>query len=236
MIVYPENWEKIGQPIKLKKIESTILEILSDIDCNCLSFSGGIDSSVMLWLMLKIHKKVRAFTIGISQDHPDVVYAKEVAKLFGDNVEHVIYFPSQELIKREKRKNDFDGDVAVRLLYKFVKNCYANKIIACDGIDEFMCGYYAHQKDPTEKTYYNYLRRLQKEQLEPLNRNSQSINVYLPYIDKRLIFLLSQIPLDEKVNRSTRKRLMFDIANEILPKEITNWRKYGFCDALSIKE
>jgi len=235
MIIYPKDWAKIGQPIKLKEIEDTILQILSDIDCNCLSFSGGLDSSLMLYFMLKIHKQVEAFTIGISELHPDIRYSKWVVEEF-DNVIHRIYIPSQEEIEYARQsKWDLEGNIAVRLFYKFVRK-YTKKMIACDGIDELMCGYYDHQDIPHEDTYYAYLRRLQKKHLIPLDKNSNQIKVYLPYLDDRLLLLLSQIPISEKVDNKCRKKLMIEIAKTKIPDEIITRRKYGFCDVLKIKE
>jgi len=235
MIIYPENWKEIGQPIKLKDIENTILQILSEIDCNCLSFSGGLDSSLMLYFMLKIHKQVETFTMGISELHPDVRYSKLVTDKF-DNVIHRVYIPSCIEIKDAKESfEEFEGDNAVRLFYKFLRG-YTDKIIACDGIDEFMCGYYCHQDKPCEDTYYANLRELQNKNLIPLDKNSNQIKIYLPYLDNRLLLLFSQIPISEKVDNECRKKLMVEIAKTKIPNEIITRRKYGFCDVLKIKE
>ena len=236
MIIYPKNWKDIGQPIKLKEIEDTILQILSDIDCNCLSFSGGLDSSLMLYFMLKIHKQVEAFTMGGFELHPDVRYSKWVIEEW-KNVTHRIYIPSKKEIEYERHsKWDSEGDIAVRAFYKFVWK-YTKKMIACDGIDEFMCGYYDHQDKPCEDTYYTHLRQLQKKHLIPLDQNStEQIKVYLPYLDNRLLLLLLQIPISEKVDKGCRKKLMIEIARGKIPNEIIYRRKYGFCDVLKIKE
>jgi len=243
MIIYPKNWKEIGQPTKLKEIEDTILQILSEIDCNCLSFSGGLDSSLMLYFMLKVHKQVQTFTIGISKSHPDVRYSRLVIDKFDNIIPDLyipsiiprFYIPSWEEIKNTKESfKEFEGDNAVRLFYKFLRR-YTDKIIACDGIDEFMCGYYVHQTNPNEETYYNYMKRLQKEQLIPLDKNSERVKVYLPYLDDRLILLLSQIPISEKVDKECRKKLMVEIAKTKIPNEIITRRKYGFCDVLKIK-
>lgn len=235
MIIYPKDWAKIGQPIKLKEIEDTILQILSEIDCNCLSFSGGLDSSLMLHFMLKIHKQVEAFTMGVSELHPDVRYSKWVVEE-SDKVIHRIFIPSAEEIRNAKKwKWDQEGDKAVRLFYGFVGK-HTNEIIACDGIDEFMCGYYAHQDKPFEDTYYTIIRQLQAKHLIPLDQNSMPIKIYLPYLDNRLLLLFSQIPISEKVDRGYRKKIMVEIAKGKIPNEVIIRRKYGFCDALKIKE
>lgn len=233
MIVYPLDWNEVGGPIRTRDIELAILKVLSEISCNCLSFSGGLDSSLMLYFMLQRHKRVRTFTIGFSEDHPDIKYAQLVVDGFS-NVSHNHYIPTQEEVEAEERPGDLEGDVAVRLFYKFVKK-HTTDIIACDGIDEFMAGYYAHQKTLSEPTYFNFIRRLQRGQLAPLNRNSGEVNVYLPYLDSRLISLYSQIPLSEKVDLHIRKKFMVRMAEGKIPDRVIKRRKIGFCDALKIK-
>jgi len=234
MIVYPEAWEHIGQKIHLNEIVYLILRILSDIPCNCLALSGGMDSSLLLYFMLQVHKKITAFTIGLADEHPDVKYAEMIADKY-PCVMHKIYIPRPDKIKREKQPNESLGDTAVRLFYGFVSG-HTDGIIAGDGIDEFMCGYYSHEENPSERTYYNHIRQLKKKHLIPLDRNSGKVEVYLPFLDSRLISLLSQIPIIEKVDFNHRKKLMVDMAKGRIPDEIITRRKYGFCDAFNIKE
>ena len=235
MIVKPRNWEKVGQPIVTYEIERTLLEILYGLDCNCLSLSGGIDSSLLLYFMRQIHPDgVRLFTIGSAHDHPDVQSARLVAAHF-ENGEHHVYIPSPAEVEAEHKEGDVPGDAAVRLFYAFVSQ-YTESIVAGDGIDEFMAGYYAHMNDPTEAVYHEFLSRLRDQQLRPLNRNSGDVRVFLPYIDERLILLMAQIPLAEKVDQEGRKKVLCEIAQGKLPAEIIERRKYGFCDALHIKE
>jgi len=233
MIVYPENWQNIGKPIKIENIEKTILTILNDINCNSIALSGGIDSSLIIYYLNKIHKNINAFTIGLSKNHPDIQYSKLAVNNI-QKIKHYIYIPTKKEIINEQQKNDYEGDVAVRLFYKYVKK-YTDRIIACDGIDEFMCGYYGHQKNPNEKTYYKYIRKLQVEQLKPLNKNSFNVKVYLPYLNQKLLTLLYQIPIYDKVDINERKKIMVKIAKDKLPIKIIERRKYGFCDALKIK-
>lgn len=240
MITYPIDWRKIGRQINADKIASLISRILEGIPCNCLSLSGGIDSSLLLYFMLKIHPEVKVFTIGLSEDHPDIKYAKmAVEKIFQPHypekmITHKMYIPRAENIKKEQLPGKSLGDTAVRMFYEFVYG-HTDGIIAGDGIDEFMAGYYTHQKDPSEKTYFDFIRRLNKEHLVPLDGNSGQVKVYLPFLDSRLISMLSQIPLSEKVDAHHRKKLMVEMAKGRLPEEIITRRKYGFCDAFIIK-
>jgi len=228
MIVFPNNWKDIGQPISLLKIENTILEILSEIPCASLALSGGVDSCLLLYYMQRVKKKVRAFTMGKTLEHPDVVYSQSIVASLGGIDNHVIYIPSEEEIKKA-------GGYVYSLFYDYVIK-YTDTMIAGDGIDEFMCGYYSHQKNPGEGEYYKFMRSLLPDHLIPLDAESGDVKVYLPYIDNRLIQLVSQIPTWLKVDKNSRKKIIMSLAKDKLPSSILERWKYGFCDALNIKE
>lgn len=243
MIVYPMNWRKVGVTITAADIEFKLLGVLHKMNCSCLAFSGGLDSTLLLYYMCQVFDSVWVFTIGDSKTHPDIVFAKKVVKYYREtsdtSIEHKIYCPTKRTIERERilkdnKEEDLPGDEAVRLFYKFA-SLYTEDIVAGDGVDEFMGGYYAHQNEPCEKTYYEYMERLQTQQLMPLSKNSGTMRVYLPYIDEGIIFLLSQIPLAEKVDLIGRKKIMVEMAKGKVPDEVITRRKYGFCDALTEK-
>lgn len=231
MVVYPLNWKEKGQPIKTQDIEETVLLVLKEIDINCLALSGGLDSSLMLYFMTKVYGiDIDTFTIALSEDHPDYIYSKTVSKHFG--VKWNTHIPTESL---ERKETDCPGDEIVRDFFRFIESKGVDKIICCDGIDEYMCGYYGHRDDPSEETYFNYIRQLQEYHLEPLHKNSGRVKVFLPYLDDCLISLLSQIPIADKVDTKNRKKIMIEMAKGKLPDEIIQRPKYGFCDAMKIK-
>ena len=228
MIAYPKDWRSIGQEVTTKEVEAKLFVILSMLGCKNLAFSGGLDSSLLLNFMCGIHRKIEVFTIGKQENHPDVVYARKMVNYcelkFNVKIEHHIFCP-----------HNLQGETPIyKLLYNYVGH-HANEIIAGDGVDEFMAGYYAHMDVPGEKTYYEYLRRLQADHLIPLDLDSGNVRVYLPYIDAGLISLLSQVPLSEKADKKSRKKFIVAMAKGKVPDEIINRRKYGLCDALEIK-
>ncbi|KKK76480.1 hypothetical protein LCGC14_2863200, partial [marine sediment metagenome] len=226
MIVHPLNWREIGQPISVEKIEDTLLEIVADTHCRNIAFSGGIDSSLLVHFMLEVGIKPVLYTIGESVEHPDVIHSMIASKHFR-KTEHHIYIPEPA---KCLLGGSADGDTAVRLLYEYARSKGVVKMIAGDGIDEFMCGYYAHQNSPTPEVYYDFLGRLCSEHLEQLNINSGNVDVYLPYIDSRMVILLAQIPIERKVDGDFRKKLMVEMAQRAgLPESVIYRRKYGFC-------
>ena len=228
MIIYPNNWHSIGEEPNILKLERLIQSIVDDIDCSALSLSGGVDSSLLLYFMCRRWGSVRAYTIGYSEEHPDVVCARKVCEQF-NNVEHIVHIPSK---KPEKLEGDLAGDEFVREFYRFV-GLYESSIVTGDGVDEFMCGYYPHQRDPTDETYRRYIKALVPDQLEPLDKNSGKVMVYLPYLDDRLVSEMSMIPISDKVDSENRKKILINIAKSKLPDYVVYRRKYGFVDALN---
>lgn len=234
MIIYPSYWPEIGCAISIEQIEDSILAVLYRLKCRNLALSGGVDSTTMLALMLKVFRKedIHCFNIALNASHPDYIYSQMAADHFKVDLLH--WVPNRPLKKEEC---DFEGDENVREFFRCLSRKGIDRIICCDGVDEFMGGYYDHMKNPTEEVYYDYMRRLQKEQLEPLHKNSGNVKVLLPYIDRDVILLFSQIPYSEKFDNFERKKIMNCLArNNGVPEEIITRHKYGFIDAMKIKE
>jgi len=241
MIVYPINWnrnyEELSIPEKsievdIIKIVNIIHDILKDIKIFDLAYSGGIDSTLMLLFLSEFGRNINTYTISIRETHPDIKFARIGSSFFNSN--------HKEFIVQETTKeiDKFKGDNAVRQFFENVQK-YTNSIICCDGIDEFMCGYYDHISMPQERYQY-YLSRLLPEHLIPLNANSGKVKVYLPYLDDRLVNILRNIIINKKVENDIRKKIMVDIGyyysqSGSFPEEIIIRNKYGFCDAF-IKE
>ncbi len=233
MIVYPNFWNIIGRHVGIQEIETRLRKIVWGMG-NSLSLSGGVDSSLLLYYMCLVREPIgkeykpvpiKVFTAARSMKHPDIVYAGQVVEYFRDRFKHidlkhyVFHVP----------KNSKNG---IKLFYKYVAK-RTEEIIAGDGIDEFMGGYYDHQFSTLHnrsRVYHYHIRNLQKDHLIPLNENSGKVRVFLPYIDESLINLYSQIPLGEKVDSNARKKLMVAMAKGKVPDEVLTRRKYGFCD------
>jgi len=225
LIVNPKNWGYICEVPTIKEIEETMREAVANTNCPNLCLSGGVDSSLTLHFMSSIFPKVNCFTIAQSENHPDYYYSKLIASKYKTN--HFLLVPNKHDIKAEMKKEDAPGDVAVRLLFKFIGN-YTNSVITTDCIDELACGYYRHEEFPTDETFRELLSELEKSHLEPLHKNSGDVAVHVPYATQKIIHLFLRIPLKDKI----RKRHIMSIASKYIPEEIVNRRKYGFCAAL----
>ena len=235
MIAYPKYWERdygefadinvdVDGIIDAIPFVDTLYDILHHIDVRHIAYSGGIDSTVILCMLSHLFEDVSTYTISSRADHPDVLFARLGAKKYNTKHHEFIVEP----IKIDSDKSL--GDSAVRQLFENVRSC-TDKIITCDGIDEFMCGYYDHQRYG-EEAYVSYLEALLSNHLVPLNSSSKDTKVYLPYLDNDLIDMYREIPLSDKVDSNNRKKIMIKMAKWLrIPEEFINRNKYGFCDA-----
>lgn len=219
MIKHPSNWRQLGKEITIGDIDSAMMQIISEIDCFNLSFSGGIDSSLLLYYLLEIKGKANTFTVANDINHPDIEYSRKALTYFEDKYQ--VKIQHHTMIRPNISGNN--------LVYSYYKGLsyLISEIIAGDGIDELACGYYKHQ-DLQEETYQDYLQRVQADHLEPLNENSGKVMVYLPYVNDRIANLFHRIPLYRKVSETDRKIIMMQLAEGKVPPEIIERKKYGF--------
>lgn len=234
MIVYPENWrieyEKLAfvggfADVDVLDIIDVLYGVLKKINVNHLAYSGGIDSTIILCLLDKIFDNVFTYTISSEEDHPDVRFARYGSVKYNSKHREFIVKPTHE------ETDEFTGDNAVRQFFELVET---NEIICCDGIDEFMCGYYKH-RDLKYDTYKHFLSRLVPGHLTPLNNNSKKVKVYLPYLDHNVVNIFKDLPLAKKVDSDNRKKIVCDIARHLgISEKIITRNKYGFCDAFIV--
>jgi asparagine synthetase B (glutamine-hydrolysing) len=238
MIVYPNDWRKdYGTllpdkviDVNIPRIVDLLLQVVTEVHVRHLAYSGGIDSTIMLRLMSIIHGggNVSTYTISSRTSHPDVIFARLGSSFYRSKHHEFIVKPI----------DDFNlGNDAVRQLFKNVSD-HTDDMITCDGIDEFMCGYYAHMDSYNLlETYKLFLDQLLPNHLLPLNINSRTIKVYIPYLNEDVIEIFRNIPLEDKVDKWNRKKVVVDIARYLeIPEEIIERNKYGFCDAFLEKD
>jgi len=222
-----------------------------------ITLSGGIDSSLCLALIKKeeemyseiIKSRIHTFTIGESINHPDVVHARLVAKLF--KTIHHEFIPTPLEIRtaiEEKRRNPdlFIGDgslefggIGVYLLYKYIAKFKTPAAVIChDGIDELLGGYWPHRQDQSQTeqamAFEKFWRELTDKHLVPLTRKSGHFNLcpIFPYLQKRVVSYITAIPLEERTSKAESKMPLRRIAEKYLPREIIERKKIGFCDAM----
>lgn len=131
----------------IQDLEDIIIRNIRQIPEKSLSvlLSGGIDSSLVLALIRKTWPDVpvHTFTLAKSTEYPDIIFAREVAGLFGTE-HHEIILSDKEYRNFEKDFSEINlyglkGDINVYILCSIAKK-YSNIIVTGDGGDECFGG------------------------------------------------------------------------------------------------
>lgn len=213
----------------------------------CLTLSGGLDSSFCLAVIRELlgpEVPIHTFTIGGSLVHPDILHARLVAARFG-TIHHERVPGAAEieeakgtLYSRWADEPHNLGNVGVYLIYQTIARHGFRSVIAHDGIDELLGGYWEHRQyedeDEKAKVFRDFWARLEMEHLILLERKASSfgIQVLLPYLELSVVEYISRIPLSARTSREVSKIPLRAIARKYLPIEIIERQKKGFCGAL----
>lgn len=219
-----------------------------------ITLSGGVDSTLGLALLRKNfpEAKIVAFTMGGSEGHPDVVHAKIAAEKFQaehreiipgkDEIQETLAEYQKEFPDADIKKAVAEGNLDVYLLYKNISSLHPKLLIAYDGIDELMGGYWGHRKEKSieerKKAFAEYWNRLIPYHLQPLLATSQKFGIRLifPYLNRRLAQTISEIPISDRVSDEIGKIPVRELARAFeVPKEIIKRSKRGQVGMLEIK-
>ena len=210
------------------------------------TLSGGLDSTLALAFLRRNFSESEIVTIsmGGTKDHPDIQHARLAAERFSTT--HHEFIPNAAEIAEAIREYgekfpEIDlrtavevGNTDVYLLYKYISGLNPEVILAHDGIDELMGGYWDHRKDspPGERAaiYNGFWDKLIPEHLLPLTTTSNEFNISLlfPYIDTQIVKIASNIPLNDRSTITESKKPLRALAQELgVPQKILIRPKRG---------
>ncbi len=148
--IFPERISPV--PWDIKELEKLLFDAVRNCLSECqrlndrpetvLCFSGGLDSTLLLRIMMISSRTPHTFTIGPNAEHPDIVASKAVMKAFDIEHLHHVVIPTPEQITeakaglRKMKQPDNDGSAAVFLCHKAIRAAGFKTFIAGDGIDE----------------------------------------------------------------------------------------------------
>ena len=196
-------------------------------------FSGGIDSSAILYHAHKYNPNVMAITVGVKgKENPDVEYSKQVAKEMGIENHHIYY------IEPEKVKSIVE--TAVRILGSFnpewvsstttlllgtmyAKKQKLNSISSGEGADDLLGSFpfFTNWKGDNSS-----LEKVIKDRLQEIVVMSEIIAKNLkmryiaPYYDEDLKQELLSIPVEERMKKEGEIKTKYPLRKayeEILP-------------------
>ena len=207
------------------------------------SFSGGVDSSLLAKICNDLGYEITLLTIGFEDSH-DVKHSKEIAKMFGYN--HKIgkispkTFPelSKKINKIIKTDNLSwnENCIAFYHVAKLAKRYGITKVLTANGIDELFCGYNAYRdaiKHGSDSVMNMMESKIENElnMMKAVNTIASEFGVKIlqPFLSKEFVNFAKKIPIEEKIHGPDdlmRKHIVRDLALKIeVPKEAAFKRK-----------
>lgn len=238
------NWTvNEGEPYSVEGLLTLLRVVIRGTLTQCkkpgILLSGGIDSSILALLANEI-QRIPCFTIGSSSHHPDVQAATRLAGEF--NLDHRIYLPSTfaQEDARASLGDPFPGDEGVLLALQFASR-FTTDILATDGIDEQMGGYWWHvnrndEFSTAEMAFKAFWDELEPKHLTPMFCSAEmaGVNIHWVYLFPEVVEYVSRIPLAERTRDGTRKYFWREVARKVgVPEWVIDRPKRGFVDALT---
>jgi len=204
-------------------------------DKPALAFSGGLDSSLLAFLLREKHPML--YTVGTAGCH-DFSAGESAAELLG--LEWRKFEISRDEIKqsipiiKEAVKGLPDSIIVVSFtmpLYFVCKNCSENVVVSGQGPDSMFGG------------FERYLRMAPEDAQREMRNGTLQVSTegkaqqeavaawfgkraILPYLDKRIVDYALTLPFEQKVRGDERKIVLKEAARELgLPEELVGRRK-----------
>jgi len=225
----------------IELLEKVVTETVRWCERPGVLLSAGVDSALLVALLRKVSPDVPCFTIGTGLDHPDVIAAGRLAEEWG--IDWRLYVPSRqakESARREVRGLYFPGDDGVLLALRFASK-WVTDIIATDGIDEQMGGYWWHshrdeQFPRIEDAFEYFWNELEPKHLKPMFRAADQVgvNLHWVYLQPTVVGYIARIPLSERVRDGIGKAFWREVARLAgVPEWVIQRPKRGFVHALA---
>lgn len=220
----------------VKEIKSLISQTVANSNYDCISLSGGLDSSILASCI--VGKKINAFVL-VAKDFAskDLMYAQLVAKqnhldlkIISASVEDLLS-AAEETIKILQVFNPIEirNNIVVYLTMKTAKESGCNSIMTGDGADELFAGYNFFKRLSGQELDKD-LERIWKVMHYPSKSISKLVGISLctPFLDDLVSEYAKKIPAHLKVHQEKGikygKWILRKAFEDILPESIV-WRE-----------
>jgi asparagine synthase (glutamine-hydrolysing) len=214
-------------------LRTKLTQVTSKYHNNSLLLSGGLDSSVLCYLL----RPSLSIVTSLGSDSQDLKFAKDVAKKYSDNhIERIVDFDDiikvvPKIIKTFKTFDPLEirnSSVIYFGIYEAKQSGYSS-IVTGDGADELFAGYNYLQR------YYGDLKKLQTvlDNLWKIMKfssikigNELGVKVKTPYLEKPIYDLAISMDILEKVGSHNDKKWGKFVLRKAFSKELGSivWR------------
>jgi asparagine synthase (glutamine-hydrolysing) len=175
--------------------------------------SGGLDSSLIIYMAHEIDPNIEAFTVSM-EEGKDLPLAKDVAKYLGVK-HHILMFGEKEIneilpwaVHHQEMYEEscVHGAIANSLAARFVKP-HTSCVLTGEGADEFIGGYdgqFKQGENPEEVAgivdrLIHVAHNTALQRLDRLNA-ANSMESRTPFLDARVMDFCLKIPLEYKIH------------------------------------
>jgi asparagine synthase (glutamine-hydrolysing) len=251
--------EDLLERIRVSLIESVRDRLYSERPLGCL-LSGGLDSSLIAGIASKIlaqkGEKLNTFSIGMSENSPDILFARKVAKHINSN-HHEVIIPQEEWLKAIPKiiyQIETYDTTTVRastgqyLLAEWIsKNTDIKVLLNGDGSDELTSGYLYFYNSPDEhESNSENIRLLDNIHFYDVLRVDRGISAHglearVPFLCHHFVDLYLSVsphlrqPIPGKRMEKYLLRKSFD-GCDYIPPEVLWRKKEAFSDGVSLLE
>lgn len=193
-----------------------------------LLFSGGLDSSLLAWLIKKGSGNVHLYSSGTQESH-DRLWTAQASSLLGLPLKFLTR-GDEDIIRGLKTLKELTGEespltLLIELpLYFVCSDSDEQTLVSGQGADELFLGYKKYESNDTSR---NDLKRV-VEEVCPLERR---IAVYygkeleFPYLSEGVVDVAGRIPSYMKIRDGQRKYILRSTASRLLLDERIAWKQ-----------
>ncbi|WP_387463913.1 asparagine synthetase B family protein [Photorhabdus sp. RM323S] len=208
-------------------------------------FSGGIDSTIVLYLAKKYHHDVTAISFGLPGSK-DIEIAQRYCS--ENNIKHIIYTFTQEELINNIQDSVYYGeffeqidaiDSTIAHFGYYIANRLGFKIALCgEGSDEIFAGYdlFKTHTDPYNLSLYR-LNNLHRTDLQRVDRASMrnTVEARVPFMDSALVPYVLSLDFSYKLNSGVEKYILREAFRGKIPEYIIDRPKIRMPDGSGVK-
>lgn len=257
--IYEHDDDKLHEVVRNAFIESVKTRMISERPIGCL-LSGGLDSSLVAGIASRIlaekNQRLNTFSIGISDDSPDILYARKVAHYI-NSIHHEVIIPQEvwlETLTKVVTQIETYDTTTVRastgqyLLAKWIsENTDVKVVLNGDGSDETCSGYmYFFNAPDAQQSHKENIRLLEEIHYYDVLRVDRGISAHglearVPFLSHK--FVDTYLSIHPKLRNPIRSRDFFRMEKYLLrksfegqnfiPDEVLWRKKEAFSDGVS---
>ena len=242
-----DSTENIIDNIRNKLHNAVEKRLISDRPIGCL-LSGGLDSSIIAYILKKYNTNIKTFSIGF-KDSPDILSSQQVADFLGTDHTSIIVTEEDMLNAIEDTIYQIESSdittirasVPMYLLSKYIsENTDIKVIFSGEGSDEASGSYLYFHNAPSPNEFQEECVRLLKDvhMFDVLRGDKTTagngLEIRVPFFDKEFMdYYMSIDPSRKMIQDGIEKYLLRKSFQFDLPKDIVWRRKDGFSDGVS---